>query len=180
MEIQETGIRGYLKWLQHDQPGIYKLAAPRIARLIPEAFSNHEQSKAMGVLMDDDFIQSIGVTIPEESTDVANAADPGASSPSIVSGISSIIDSIANAYQAKAQSDQAKILTQTQADIYRQVTQTQLQRAAAGLPPLTTQSGQYGIPTIAPSAVQSFKSGTAWAIGALLLFGGLAMLGKRR
>lgn len=170
--IQDTGIRGYLKWLKQDQPGIYQLAAPRIAKHVPQAFSNHEQSQAMGALMgfaDDPTLVDIGVDIPSVSTDVADAADSGPSSPDIVSSISSIIDSISSAYQNK----QA-------ADVYRQYSQAQLQRAQMGIEPLKIQSGQYGIPTIAAQAATSFKSGTGLALGALLLIGGLALLSKRR
>lgn len=171
--IQETGIRGYLKWLQADQPGLYKAAAPQIARLVPQAFSNHEQSQAMGALMgfaDDPTLVDIGVDIPDVSMDVANAADSGASSPDIVSSISGIISAISGAYQTK----QA-------ADVYKQITEQQLQRAQLGISPLTIKSGQYGIPTISAPASQSFASGAGLAIGALLLLGGLAMLsgGKR-
>lgn len=51
MNIQDTGIRGYLKWLKQDQPAIYQAIAPHIVKQAPEAFSNLEQSRAMGALM---------------------------------------------------------------------------------------------------------------------------------
>lgn len=51
MNIQETGIRGYLKWLKHDQPAIYQIIAPHIVQQVPQAFSDFEQSRAMGSLM---------------------------------------------------------------------------------------------------------------------------------
>lgn len=51
MNIQETGIRGYLKWLKQDQPAIYKSIAAHIVTQAPDAFSNLEQSRAMGSLM---------------------------------------------------------------------------------------------------------------------------------
>ncbi len=180
MDIQDTGIRGYLKWLQQDQPGLYKEAAPHIARLLPRAFSNYEQSQAMGALMGfaaDDFstppLTDIGVDIPSVSTDVANAADSGASSPDIASGIAQIIGSIADAYKTKTTTD-------TQNKVYQDITQAQLQRAQAGLGPLTISSGQYGIPQISTAAAKQIASGTGLALGALLLVGLLAMAGKRR
>jgi hypothetical protein len=51
MNIVDTGVRGYLKWLKADQPGIYKAVAAAIVQQAPRAFSDFEQSRAMGALM---------------------------------------------------------------------------------------------------------------------------------
>jgi hypothetical protein len=40
--ITDTGIRGFLKWFQVEQPGIYKKVAPLIQQKSPEAFSDYE------------------------------------------------------------------------------------------------------------------------------------------
>ncbi len=50
--ITDTGIRGYLKWLKQDQPVLYQLVAPQVVEQAPQAFSDFEQSRAMGALMD--------------------------------------------------------------------------------------------------------------------------------
>lgn len=37
--ITDTGMRGFLKWFQQDQPGIYAKIAPYLTRIAPQAFS---------------------------------------------------------------------------------------------------------------------------------------------
>ena len=39
--ITDTGIKGYLKWLQQQQPNIYKKVAATISKQIPQAFSDY-------------------------------------------------------------------------------------------------------------------------------------------
>lgn len=171
MNIQETGIRGYLKWLKGDQPDVYRTIAPHIAQLAPEAFSNFEQSQAMGALMGGtttlfDSIDEWG----SPSTDVALAANDGSSSPSTTSTISNLVGAVAQIYLAK-----------NQVDTLRQVNDMQLQRAQNGLPPLPTSSLQLGVPTITVAASKSIMTGAGLAVGALVLVGlAVAFSGKRR
>lgn len=129
MNIQDTGIRGYLKWLQADQPGIYKLIAPHLAQQAPEAFSDFEQSRAMGSLM--------GLGDSADSPDVADAANSGAASPSITSLISNLVGAASQIFLAKSQ-----------VDTLNKVNQIQLQRAQMGLAPLSTSSLSLGIPQV--------------------------------
>jgi hypothetical protein len=44
--IQETGMKGYLKWLQREQPEVYKVMAPQLPVIAPAAFSHYTQSVA--------------------------------------------------------------------------------------------------------------------------------------
>lgn len=37
--ITQTGVRGFLLWLQQQQPGIYARVAPKLPALVPEAFT---------------------------------------------------------------------------------------------------------------------------------------------
>jgi hypothetical protein len=170
MNITDTGIRGYLKWLQQDQPGIYKLIAPHLAQQAPDAFSDFEQSRAMGSLMglSDEVV---GIVSTANTADVADAANSGASSPSITSLISNLVGAAGQIFLAKSQVDTLK-----------QVNQIQLQRAQMGLAPLNTSSMSLGIPQVNVGLSQGTLTGGGIAIavlggiGLLLAFGG----GKRR
>lgn len=170
--IQDTGIRGYLKWLQLDQPGIYAVIAPHIAQQAPEAFSDYEQSHAMGTLMG---LGDDGLTTTFDSTDmfgnpttttnppdVANAANSGASSPSITSIISGLVGAAGQIFLAKSQVDTLK-----------QVNDVQLQRAQMGLPPLNTSSLSMGIPQVNVGLGSSAMTATG---GTLAVVGGLGLL----
>lgn len=42
--ITETGMRGFLKWYQREQPDLYKKVAPTIAAVAPSIFSDYNQS----------------------------------------------------------------------------------------------------------------------------------------
>jgi hypothetical protein len=172
MNIQDTGIRGYLKWLQRDQPGIYKAIAPQIAQYAPEAFSDYEQSQAMGSLMGlgDGLTTFFGTdSSPDPSTDVASAANSGASSPSITSMISNLVGAASQAYLAK-----------TQVDNLKAINNIQLQRAQMNLSPLDTSSLTLGVPQVNVGLSKGTLTGggIALAVGA-----GLALLfllsGKR-
>lgn len=184
-QITDTGIRGYLKWLQQDQPQLYVKAAPLIAQSVPGAFSDREQSLGMGYLMQGfaDDSSAIGVTTyfgdgsssssaSAATPDVASAANAGASSPDITSQIGSIISNLASAFTTVK-------LGQDQLNTLNQVNQIQLQRAQAGLPPLNTSSLQLGVPTVnfglSSSTLQTGGGvllAVAGIIGAAILLGG--------
>lgn len=182
-EIQDTGVRGYLKWLQADQPQLYIAVAPIIAQRIPEAFSDHEQSLAQGALMGlaqdgaDPGLTEFTPDLPAymisgastgSTVDVANAANTGAASSGVVGLIQGIVNDVA---QAK--------LNQAQLDAYKQLNATQAQRISAGLNPLLISSSSLGIPFISGVAGQQPVTGGT----ALLMVGGilglLIFLGRR-
>ncbi len=170
--IQDTGVRGYLKWLQQDQPGIYAVIAPHIVQQAPEAFSDYEQSHAMGTLMglgDDGLTTTFDTTdafgnptTTVSAPDVAAAANSGSSSPSVTSIISGLVSAAGQIYLAKSQ-----------VDTLTQVNNIQLQRAQMGLPPLPTSSLSLGIPQVNVG----LSSSTMTAGGATLaVVGGLGLL----
>ena len=176
MNIQDTGVRGYLKWLQQDQPDIYKLIAPHLAQRAPEAFSDFEQSRAQGVLMGlgDGVTTYFGDSSDDTSgstTDVASAANSGAGSPSVTSVIANLVSAAGQIFLAKSQ-----------VDTLNQVNQIQLQRAQMGLAPLNTSSLSLGVPQVNVGLSQGTLTGGGIALavvaglGLLLAFGG----GKRR
>jgi hypothetical protein len=186
--IQDTGVRGYLKWLQQDQPGLYTRVAPLIAQRVPEAFTDYEQSMAQGALMGfaqdggaapgvttyfgdstDSFNPSAGASSTGTTTttttpatpDVASAANSGAASPSIISAITGLVSTAAQVF-----------LGDQQLNALMAVNQAQLTRAAAGLPPLATSTGALGVPTIG-----GISATTAATTGGTLLLGLAAIVG---
>jgi hypothetical protein len=174
--ITDTGIRGYLKWLQHDQPGLYKRVAPHIAQLVPQAFSDHEQSLALGALSDD---AATGVTTTFDTfdafsgasagTDVANAANTGAASPDIASAITNIVTAGLQAYTTQQ-------TTQAQIDAYKQINQAQLQRAISGGTPLAVSSSSLGIPIVTGGTAAAGIGAAGVGIAVLV---GLYLLGRK-
>jgi hypothetical protein len=215
-EIRETGIRGFLKWLQQAQPAIYAKAAPQITQKVPNAFSDyhaggwrvagltHTQAVAklngvhglrseagsfgprsqaasysqFGLLRSEagafgrraqaggysqfGDVPTFSMAFDPNSVsapspvDVSTAANDGSTSSSLTDMIGGIVKGISSLY-----------MTKQQADIQQQVVNTQLQRAAAGLPPLPTSLSNLGVPQV--SVGLSTGTGSALAIGAALV-----------
>lgn len=177
MNIQDTGVRGYLKWLQQDQPGIYKLIAAHIVQQAPEAFSDYEQSRAMGVLMglgDDagitttfDSTDVFGNPAAAGTTDVANAANAGASSPSVTSIISGLVGAASQIF-----------LVKNQLDTQKQMNAVQLQRMQMGLAPLNMSSLSLGIPQVNVGLSSGTLTGGGVALAVVAGLGLLFALGR--
>lgn len=183
-DITDTGIRGYLKWLQRDQPEVYRIVAPHIAQRVPGAFSDHEQSLALGALFDTTGAAVPGVTTYFGDTttdftgassgiqpDVATAANTGAASPSIIGDIANLVTQAAQAVKGYQ-------LTQAQINTYNQLNQQQLQRAASAGTPLSISSSSLGIPLLTSAGGTQLGSGALLAVGAVV--GLLWFLGRRR
>lgn len=185
MQIDDTGIRGYLKWLKHDQPGLYALAAPKIAALLPQAFSDFEQSKALGYLCGDNTGAAVGDTTyygdivdtfnPGVSSgttpDVAAVANVGTASPATSNTISNIIAGLGQAY-----------LFKTQADTNTKINNIQIMRAQAGLPPLDISTLGLGVPQVNVGVAPGTLKAGGLGIASVLLAGGLfwALFGRGR
>lgn len=186
-QINDTGIKGFLKWLKSEQPGIYVKAAPIIAQQVPAAFSGYNAGgwsvvgldrmsamQRLGALADtsDDTLMPVDVTAQLIGTgptvDVSTAANSGASSSGLASTISSIVGGISALY-----------LTKQQANIQQQVVNTQLARAAAGLPPLPASLSNLGVPQVQVGLNASTGSGLMIAAG-LGLVALLFMMGGRK
>jgi len=156
-QITDTGIRGYLKWLREDQPGIYEKVAAKIAQAVPQAFSDREQSVAQSALM--------GLAdAADPNSDVSDAANSGTSSPDVGSIINNIVTTAGQAYQ-----------TYEEAKVYDQINQAQLARAQLGLPPSAISTSAHGIPFIQGSVATAALGGSSGttlvlvAVAALLL-----------
>jgi hypothetical protein len=180
--ISDTGLRGYLKWLKADQPGLYTRVANAIAQAVPKGFSDYNQSLVrairrssgvgaymrtrMGALADD-YSTSLYYTDPNYysddygvssgGTDTSTAANAGPTSSTVADTISAIVNGATTGY-----------LTVQQAQAYNQINQMQLQRAQAGLPPAQISSGANGIPFISGSSL--FGSSSLFP---LVLIGGV-------
>lgn len=161
-EINDTGVRGFLKWLQVAQPGIYAKAAPEIAKHATGAFDDyHAGNWKIAGLGQSDALQMLSVNpglISAPNVDVSDAADNGAKSSSLTNTISNIVNGISTLY-----------MTKKQADIQQQVVNTQLQRAAMGLPPLPANLSNLGVPQV--------SVGLSGGTGTGLVVAGVAVVG---
>lgn len=172
-QISDTGVRGFLKWLQNEQPGLYKKIAPQVAAQVPAAFDKyHAGGWRVAGLGQTDAIAALSVDpslVPAPTVDISTAADDGGTSTSVTDWISNIVKGVSSLY-----------MTKKQADIQQQVVNTQLARAAAGLPPLPTSLANLGVPQV--SVGLSGGTGTGLAIAAAVALGIFAfgMMGRRR
>lgn len=171
--INDTGIRGFLKWWKQEQPGLYPKVAKAVAANVPAAFDDyHAGNWKIAGLGQMDALQALSINtdlVPAPTVDISDAADAGAKSTSLADTISNIVKGVSTLY-----------LTKKQADIQQQVVNTQLQRAAAGLPPLPQSLANLGVPQV--NVGLQGPTGTALAIGAgvlgLLFVAGA--IGRRR
>lgn len=171
--ITDTGVRGFLKWFRAEQPGLYKKVAAKVSDQVPRAFSDYHlggwriaglgQSDALTALSVDPSLVSLPMI------DVSDAANAGVGSSSITDTISNIVKGISSLY-----------LTKKQADIQQQVVNTQLQRAAAGLPPLPQSLANLGVPQVSVGLSSGTGTGIAIAVGGALLLGALGLFSGRR
>lgn len=140
-QITDTGVRGFLKWLKVEQPGIYKQVAPKVSAQVPAAFNDyHAGNWKIAGLGQSDALQQLSLDpslVSAPTVDVSDAADAGATSTSITDWIGNIVKGVSTLY-----------MTKKQADIQQQVVNTQLARAAAGLPPLSQSLANLGVPQV--------------------------------
>lgn len=173
MNITDTGVRGFLKWWKTQQPGLYAKTADKIATHAPGAFDDYHaggwrvaglgQNAALAMLSVDPGL------IPAPTVDVSEAADAGTKSTSVTSIISNIVQGVSSLY-----------LTKKQADIQQQVVNTQLQRAAAGLPPLDASLANLGVPQVSVGLSAGTGMGIAVAVGGALLLYAFGLFGGRK
>jgi hypothetical protein len=186
--IGATGLKGFLQWLQQDQPAIYAATATKIAKAVPKGFSGFNGSAkttrrlaagrrsmqlrgygSLGCCA----IQSVGTCAatsctPNFNIDTSCAANSGATCASSLTGVADIISSVAGA-----------ALDASEASTYNSLVQTQLNRASTGLSPLQLSSTTAGVPIVAGAL--SGTTGTVLLVaGAGLLLWLLSSGGNRR
>lgn len=179
-QIDATGMQGFLKWLQQFQPAVYAQIAPELPRKAPQLFSDFEAAggvsgaatRGMSGLSDDPSavgLQPIDLTAIDASqaptVDVADAANVGPVDSSSTNWLSSLINGASQAF-----------LTVSQQQQQQSIVNAQLQRAQAGLPPLTVTPGQAGIPQISIGTSSNTWLMAAGAAGLIALF---VFLGSR-
>lgn len=189
--ITSTGLKGFLQWLQVDQPAIYQAAAAKIQKAVPKGFSNYNGSVVQNMRLsqgrraqgfrgfgDDtsDFTPDLtavgldstyatsGIDFGSDS-DTSDAANSGTTDASTLTGVANIISSVSGA-----------VLSQQQQQTYNNIVQTQLQRAQQGLPPLNLTSSASGLPLI--SGLSSGSSSLVWLGGAAVLL--YLLVGRKR
>jgi hypothetical protein len=195
-QITDTGIRGFLKWFATVQPGLYKKVAPKLPSATPQAFSDYHaggwrvaglsNSQAVAKLSglgdtlpditvtgasaaapitysgSSPLFDASGITVAAPPTiDVSTAANTGGESTGTTDLIGNIVKGISALY-----------LTKQQANIQQQVVNTQLQRAALGLPPLPTSLNNLGVPMVNVGLSSGLGGGLAIAaaVGIGLVF----------
>jgi hypothetical protein len=179
--ITATGLKGFLQWLQQDQPAVYTATAAKIAKAVPKGFSGFNGSvlqaarlrvgrrsmalRGYGALgccaAAEPAMSAVGTcaTLATPNfciTDTSCAANSGVTCASSLSGVASIINSVTSA-----------ALTAQQQSQYNTLLQTQLSRASTGLSPLTLSSSAAGVPLI---------PGLSSSGSTVLLLGGAAVL----
>lgn len=191
-----SGVRGFLEWLDDQQPGISAKVKAQLPSKVPGAFSQYHAGGWMTAGMSPS--QAAAVTSANtlgayrrmggfgDVTDVSlasvdtSAITDASTLPSVdvtqAADDTSTSTSITDAISGVVKGISSLYLTKQQADIQQQVVSTQLARAAAGLPPLPTSLANLGVPQV--SVGLSTGTGTALLIGgglilAIVLFGGL-------
>jgi len=189
--ITDTGLKGFLKWFQREQPHLYQQVAPALAKKYPRAFGDFNQSVAQDLahrrsmagmltfrgLGDDSAVTDItfdsgSLQVPTSVTsavDTADAANSGTTDSGVTGWLSSLIGGLTQG-----------ALAVNQVKTAQQVTQLQLQRAQAGLPPLNIDMSSLGVPTVGVGLSASTQQLVEWVAigGGLLLLLGLLTKGR--
>jgi hypothetical protein len=166
--ISDTGMRGFLKWLQREQPSVYKQVAVKLRNQAPQVFSDYTQSQ-LQTLRHRVGVQSLANRVsrmgkryavaglgddtpftvanpafsldPTSVMDVSDAANNGAgTSTNVTDWVSNLVTSLTGAYS-----------TVQQAQTTKAIVNLQLQRAQNGQSPLNIGMGANGIPIIGAS-----------------------------
>jgi hypothetical protein len=182
--ISSTGMRGFLQWLQQDQPAIYAATAAKISKAAPKGFSGFNGSVvqnmrlaqgkrsmrlrgyslsgccgSMGCGVSLSTVQPACAIAPNVCIDTACAANSGTTCASTLTGVANIITAASSA-----------VLSAQQQSAYDSLVSTQLQRAQSGLTPLSLSSTAAGVPVVSGSSLGvSTNSGTLLLIGGALL-----------
>ncbi len=139
--ITTKGARGYLQWLKINQPVIYKAILPKLQQPNLSGLGDDSGSMFLTASVDagnmfstpsDLTTTSSMVSVP--SLDPIATASTSPAPSSWVNNISALVQTASQAY-----------LTKAQIDAQTQLTNTQLARAAQGLPPLNINPANYGL-----------------------------------
>lgn len=182
--IAATGLKGFLQWLQQDQPAIYAATAAKIAKAVPRGFSGFNGSTLTSMRLQQGrrsmrlrgylggccgpsscilaSVPSVSCVTPAPNVciDVSCAANAGATCATALTGVANIITAVSSA-----------ALNAQEAATYNNMVQSQLARASTGLSPLTLSSSAVGVPVLSNNALGITSSSNTW-----LLIGGAALV----
>jgi N-acetylmuramic acid 6-phosphate (MurNAc-6-P) etherase len=150
--INDTGMRGFLKWAQREYPAaLYQHIAAQIQQQVPQAFSGYMLGgwRKMGRLNG----LADGTTGTVDTSDAANSTP---ADMTWANTISQIIGTSTAAYLNVAQQQNQNAIVQTQ-----------LQQAQAGKAPVNVSLGSSGI---------SFGTTAGLTVGGLVIIGALGLL----
>jgi hypothetical protein len=189
--IQDTGARGFLKWLQADQPGLYMKVLPVLRTTVPQLWSDAMQTRVMtnlgrmsylgqdddddddsGEDFESDIEANVGPTLetpsisPEDLTSLESSAEnvniDTASNANTGAVDPGTATSVGNVISSALSSVSNSSLAKTIAS----VVDGQLQNASAGLPPSSASTSGLG---------QAFSSLTSSSTALWLVGGGIAL-----
>lgn len=189
--ITATGLKGFLQWVQQDQPAIYAATAAKIAKAVPKGFSGFNGSVLQSMRLAQGrrsmklrgyslgsccgstcgMLQSVSsscASIPMPVVgclDTSCAANAGTTCSTSLTGIANIISATSSA-----------VLNAQQQATYNSMVQSQLSRAQQGLQPLVLSSAAAGVPTVSGLAGSSTSTLVLFGGGALLLW---LLLGRK-
>jgi hypothetical protein len=191
--VSATGLKGFLQWLQQDQPAVYAATASKIAKAVPKGFSGFNGSVLQNMRMSQGrrsmalrgyrlsgccTVGTCGVSLAPVSSCAETIAPSVSNSCFGITDTScaansgatcnSTLTGVANIISAVS----GAALNASQASAYDSLVNTQLSRAQQGLSPLTLTSPAAGVPTIAAGTTSA--STILWvaaaAAGLFLLF----------
>jgi hypothetical protein len=194
--INDTGMRGFLKWLQRENAPAYQHIAPALPAVDPRMFSDYNQSKAqivrgragaasmvaraarMGALGQAEYSSQIQTLSESDLTPINVAVDDSTLTTAIPTNVDTTDAANQGSGTSTASTDwitsaiqgiTSLWMTKGQLQTSQAITNLQLQRAQAGLSPLNIGLGANGIPIVGSSALGGGSS-------LLLLGGGLLVL----
>jgi hypothetical protein len=171
--VTETGIQGFLKWLQRENPQAYQHIAPALPAMDPRMFSDYNQSRAqivrgragvaslaaragrMGALGQAEYSSQIPTLSESDLTPVNVSADDSTLTMAIPTNVDTTDAANQGSGTSTASTDWISSaihgitslwLTKSQLQTSQAITNLQLQRAQAGYAPLNIGLGANGIP----------------------------------
>lgn len=193
--VTETGMQGFLKWLQRENPTAYQHIAPALPAVDPRMFSDYNQSRAqivrgragvaslaaragrMGALGQAEYSTQLPVLAESDLTPINVSVDDSTLTTAVPTNVDTTDAANQGSGTSTASTDWISSaihgitslwLTKAQLQTSQAITNLQLQRAQAGYAPLNIGLGANGIPV--------FGNALGGGSTLLLLGGGLLVL----
>jgi hypothetical protein len=161
----DSGIRGYLQWLQRAQPRLYREVRAKLPKMHLAGLAGNTANLGMG------DVTFSPVKIPDLATTLQMpniGMTPANTSAGTLETIKNIVTTAAGAY-----------LTAQQLKAQNEITRIQLDRARQGLPPLDIDPARYGLQPTVGIGIEG-DTMKKIGIGFAALLGVMALSGRRR